>query len=103
MFANEVAEAPSGCSIDSSVGMIKQIQAELNIDLFDRLTTAYIKDGKIALCKLFQFEDKLKSGELNAGTLVFNNLVDSKEKLLSSWLIPVKESWHKQLLSEVKF
>ncbi len=102
VFANESAEAPSGCSIDSSVGMIKQIQSALNIDLFDRLTISYVKDGQIALCKLFQFEDKLKSGEVNADTLVFNNLVDSKEKLMSLWLVPVKESWHKQLLPTIQ-
>lgn len=102
VFANEAAEVPSGCSIDSSVGMIKQIQIALNIDLFDRLTTAYIQDGKIILCKLFQFEDKLKSGEVNANTLVFNNLVDSKDKLLSSWLVPMKDSWHRQLLPKIK-
>ena len=102
VFANEAAEAPSGCSIDSSVGMIKQIQNALNIDLFDRLTTAYVQDGKIVLCKLFQFEDKLKSGELNAETIVFNNLVDSKEQLISSWIVPVKDSWHKQLMTKLK-
>jgi hypothetical protein len=101
VFANESAEAPSGCSIDSSVGMIKQIQTALNIDLFDRLTISYVKEGQIALCKLFQFEDKLKSGEINQDTLVFNNLVDTKEKLISSWLVPVKESWHKQLFHKV--
>ncbi|MCX6181555.1 MAG: ABC transporter ATPase [Bacteroidetes bacterium] len=102
VFANEAAEAPSGCSIDSSVGMIKQIQSALNIDLFDRLTLAYIKDDQIALCKLFHFEEKLKSGELNAETLVFNNLVSSKEMLISSWLTPVKNSWHNQLLPKIK-
>ncbi|MFM7024367.1 MAG: ABC transporter ATPase [Flavobacteriales bacterium] len=102
VFADEAAEAPSGCSIDSSVGMIKQIQSALNIDLFDRLVISYVKDGQISLRKMFQFEDILKSGAADENTLVFNNMVATKEQLLSSWLVPVKDSWHKQLLPKVK-
>jgi len=102
VFANEAAEAPSGCSIDSSVAMIKQLQSALNIDFFDRLTTAYLRQGELLLCKLFYFEEKLKSGELNADTLVFNNMIDTKAKLVESWLTPVRDSWHKQLLPKEK-
>ena len=102
VFANEAAEAPSGCSIDSSVEMIKQLQSALNIDFFDRLTTAYLYHGELLLCKLFYFEEKLKAGELNADTLVFNNMIDTKAKLTGSWLTPVRDSWHKQLLPKEK-
>ncbi len=96
--ADEGVEAPSGCSIDSSVKLVKEIAAALNVDFFDRLVIPYIQDNKIHLTKMFQFQDKLKAGELTQDTIVFNNLVDSKAKLESAWVVPVKESWHKQLL-----
>lgn len=99
VMADEGVEAPSGCSIDSSVKLIKEIQGALNVDFFDRLVISYLSDNKIQLCKMFQFQDKLKSGELNENTIVFNNLVENKLKLKNEWLVPVKSSWHKQLLN----
>jgi hypothetical protein len=96
--ADEGVEAPSGCSIDSSVKLVKEIAATLNVDFFDRLVIPYLQNDKIQLLKMFQFQEKLKAGELNEDTVVFNNLVDSKAKLESAWVVPVKESWHKQLL-----
>ena len=30
---------------------------------------------------------------INPDTLYFNNLVDTKEQLENSWIIPVKSSW----------
>ena len=78
--------------------LVKEIAAALNVDFFDRLVIPYLQDNKIYLTKMFQFQDKLKAGELTQDTIVFNNLVDSKAKLESTWIVPVKESWHKQLL-----
>lgn len=96
--ADEGVEAPSGCSIDSSVKLVKEIASALHVDFFDRLVISYLQNDKIQLTKMFQFQEKLKSGELSADTIVFNNLVDNKGKLESAWVVPVKESWHKQLL-----
>lgn len=96
--ADEGVEAPSGCSIDSSVKLVKEIGAALNVDFFDRLVISYLQNDKIELSKMFHFQEKLKSGELSADTIVFNNLVENKAKFESAWMVPVKESWHKQLL-----
>lgn len=96
--ADEGVEAPSGCSIDSSVKLVKEIGVALNVDFFDRLVISYLQNDKIELNKMFRFQEKLKSGELSADTIVFNNLVENKAKFESAWMVPVKESWHKQLL-----
>lgn len=96
--ADEGVEAPSGCSIDSSVKLVKEIGVALNVDFFDRLVISYLQSDKIELSKMFHFQEKLKSGELSADTIVFNNLVENKAKFESAWMVPVKESWHKQLL-----
>ncbi len=102
VMADEGIEAPTGCSIDSSVKLIKEIQSVLNIDFFDRMLVSYVANDKILLTKMFDFQAKLKSGELNENTLVFNNLVENKEQLLNSWLLPVKDSWHKRMLAGIK-
>ena len=42
MMVNEDAGSASGCSIDSSVAQVRSIGQKLNIDLFDRMTLAYL-------------------------------------------------------------
>jgi len=38
---DEDQEAPSGCSIDSSVAIIKDIEQKMKVNMFDRLNFAY--------------------------------------------------------------
>src|SRR6201992_2489914 len=41
LMADEAATGVSGCSIDSSVRLIKEIEQEFNTSLFDRLALAF--------------------------------------------------------------
>ncbi len=45
-MADETASGVSGCSTDSSVHLIKQIEQQTEIRLFDRLNLAFHIDGK---------------------------------------------------------
>jgi hypothetical protein len=98
IFADEAQVKASGCSIDASVRLIKQLEGQLQLDLFDRTTIAFLQNGEILTLPMSQFQRQLKEGILNAETLVYNNLVDTKQAFEEKWLIPVKDSWHKQLL-----
>ena len=40
-----------------------------------------------------QLKYALENDFINADTIYFNNLVQTKEELENNWLIPVKESW----------
>jgi hypothetical protein len=35
----------------------------------------------------------LQQGFIETDSLLFNNLVDTKEKLLNEWLVPLNQSW----------
>ena len=98
LAVDEEQAKASGCSIDSSVHFIKNIEAHYGLDLFDRLNIAYKEDGAITSKKLFDFETDLKDGKLNESTIVFNNLVADVRSYMDSWEVPLSASWHARLL-----
>jgi hypothetical protein len=98
LFADETQVKASGCSIDSSVRFIKDIQNAYQLDLFDRLNIAFVVSGKIDTLRMTDFQNALAKGTLDENTIVFNNLVETKGDFVSSWKVPIKNSWHKQLL-----
>ncbi len=99
LSADESNLKASGCSIDSSVRLIKEIEQKFAVSLFDRLNIAYRLNGKLDACPINEFKALLTSGVANKETIVFNNMVESKKDLDYNWEVPVQNSWHKQLLS----
>jgi len=89
----------SGCSIDASVGLIRSIQQDYQIDLLDRMNITYRDANGVSMVKLPVFQQMLDKGELNAETIVFNNLVQNRKELVEQWEVPLAQSWHRQLLS----
>lgn len=93
LMADESNAGVSGCSTDSSVHVIKAIEKQFNISLFERQTLAFIIKEKVQLLPLPQLNYAIENKFVDADTLYFNNTVTTKKELLQNWLIPVKESW----------
>lgn len=93
MVDDDVAP-PTGCSIDKSVHLLKTIEQETGLNLFDRMQVAYKEDGIIKTASRAEFEQLLATGTLTENTLVFNNLIASYPQLEREWEVPVKDSWH---------
>ena len=100
LIADETATGVSGCSTDSSVRVIKQIEQQFGVNMFDRQTLAFVVKDKVQLLPLAQLNYAATNGFINPDTLYINNLVATKEELLNNWMIPVKQSW---LSSRIKF
>ena len=98
LFVDESGQNATGCSIDKSVAFIKSIEKELSIELMNRLNIAYELNGVIFSAKMADFQAKIKEGIITSDTIVFNNLVQNKSEFISKWKVPVKESWHQNLL-----
>lgn len=93
LMADERATGVSGCSTDSSVRLIKQIEQLFNVNMFDRqMLTFQVKD-KVQMLPLSQLQYAINNNFISPDTLYFNNLVQTKEELENNWLIPVKDSW----------
>lgn len=93
LMADEQATGVSGCSTDSSVQLIKEIEQLYKVSMFDRQNLAFVRKDKIELLPLSQLQYAVDNGFLQADTIYINNLVQTKEELEQNWLIPVKESW----------
>jgi hypothetical protein len=85
-------DAASGCSIDTSVRIMKELSGKTGVDFFNRNLIGFLRDQEVALVAL----PKLKSTflkEWNAESLYFNNAVSSKEEFLHKWIVPAKSTW----------
>lgn len=100
IMADETATGVSGCSTDSSVRVMKQLEEQFNVNMFDRQLLAFMIKDKIQMLPLAQLKYAVENGFIHADTLYFNNLVATKQELLEKWMIPVKESW---LANKIKF
>lgn len=98
LMVDESQADASGCSIDSSVRFLKQLQAQYGVDLFDRMVFSY-KDGEaVRTVNRDEFAALYEAGAIDDRTLVFDTLIDSKADFESGWLKPLGESWHKRLV-----
>jgi hypothetical protein len=93
LAADEDYHQPSGCSIDSSVRVLKDLQARLGLDIFDRTRVAFFVDGRVATHPLARLKAVFEAGELGTGSLTFDNLVPSKGEMAHRWKTPVEKTW----------
>ena len=98
VFANEKQAEASGCSIDRSVHFIKNLEQEYSVSLLNRTLIAYKVDDEIVTLPQEEFVGLVAHGTLNENTILFNNLVTTKQDLETKWEVPLKQSWHKELL-----
>lgn len=101
LIVDETQAGASGCSIDKSVHFMKQIEQAFGINLFDRFNLAYREGNEVLSLPRDAFEDKLRTGEINTQTTVFNNLVPTLKDLQTKWEVPFKDSWHMQLFGNM--
>ena len=88
----------SGCSIDSSVRFIQELEKELKLDLMNKMNVTFKNGEDINLVKLSDFQQFAKDKKITSETIVFNNMVNTKEDFENNWEVSAKESWHKRFL-----
>ncbi|MFN9711318.1 MAG: hypothetical protein ACK55K_07935 [Bacteroidota bacterium] len=98
LMADETAAGVSGCSTDSSVHFIQEVEKTFGIQLLNRQLMAFWHKDKVQSIPLSQVAYAIEHGLIDSDTLYFNNLADTKHKLIHEWLVPVKDSWLKRYL-----
>src|SRR5690606_31771908 len=79
-FVDEASAGVTGCSIDSSVRIIKDLEQTYDIDLFNRFNIAYKVDDKIVVTDKEDFETLVNIKAIGPKTVVFNNLVQTLQE-----------------------
>ena len=93
MIADETKVKVSGCSTDSSVRIIKNMEKDYNVQLLNRQLLAFIVKERVQILPMAQLLYSFENNFIGPDTLYFNNTVLNKKDLLEKWIIPVKESW----------
>ena len=94
-MADERATGVSGCSTDSSVRIVKEIENIHGLELFNRQLLAFYKGDKLELIPLSAISDSINQNKISAETLYFNNTILTKKELETNWIIELKNSWLK--------
>jgi chemotaxis regulatin CheY-phosphate phosphatase CheZ len=94
LAVNQDFHPATGCSIDSSVQFIQNLEAKYEIDLLDKMNVTYKTGEFIAFKTLIEFKQLAKSKSVSENTIVFNNLVNTIEEWQDFWEVPANESWH---------
>jgi hypothetical protein len=82
----------SGCSIDSSVRVLKMLQSQ-GINFLDPSKIAFLVNEEVQLCPRLELKALFANGALSGSTITFNNLVSTKADLENHWKIRVEKSW----------
>lgn len=97
LIVDETQAGASGCSIDKSVRLMKEIESEFDLNLFDRFNMAWKEGEEIQSGNREEFEQKIKEGKINSETIVFNNLMPDYANYLENWETPFSNSWHSKV------
>lgn len=90
---DEEKEMASGCSIDALGKIMREIDEEYQLGLFDRMKASFVQDGQIKTLKLQDFKSQLRSGELPKDIQVFDFSKNTYLDFLSHFLLPLEKSW----------
>lgn len=97
LAADEQAQAVTGCSIDSSVKVIRELEDELKLSLTNRTLVAYLdKQEQIKTLPLADMKHAAATGQITPNSLIFNNGIVTLAQLSTDWQIPASKSWAKR-------
>jgi hypothetical protein len=98
-FVDEQGDNMCGRAQDASVNLMKKLEKELEVSFLDRMVQSYKKGEEVQVVKMTDFEVLMSNNEIDEDTTVFNNMVTTKMDFENFWEVPLKNSWHKQLIS----
>ena len=94
LAVDESCNEVSGCSIDASTHVFKNFEKEYQVELLNKLNTAFRDGDHINIVSLADFQRYVQENKIHPDTLVFNNMIQKKGELDNSWEVPANNSWH---------
>jgi hypothetical protein len=82
-MVNENVHEISGCGIDKLTHLIKEIDAETNLNLLNRMGVQLLENNEVTC---------LTQNFTNSKT--FNNQVTTKKQFEMEWIIPLENAWY---------
>ncbi len=96
LAVDESCNQASGCSIDTSVRFVQELEQQLGVSFFDRTQVAFLIDEHIYTTGLHNIKDEINAGKIARETLTFNLQAQNMAEFHQQWLVPAAESWMKR-------
>jgi hypothetical protein len=96
-------DSASGCSIDTSVRIMKEIGDRIGIDFFDRNLIAFSENSEVKLIAMKDLKSTFNAGGWNENSLFFNNAASTIEDFQTNWLSKAGKSWLKRYFLKESF
>lgn len=93
LAVDESHHAASGCSIDSSVKLVKEWEQKLNLSFFDRMLSVPMLGSKTRPYKLEELKHAYEAGHIDEETPCANTTAAQKFQLDHSPLLPLSRWW----------
>jgi len=96
LVADNTFNAPSGCSIDKSAGLMRELGKKYQIDFFNRTHIIFRKGDQLEVAKIPELKAKISAQEILPQTTTFDNLVQTKKDFLENWEKMAQDTWLKR-------
>ncbi|GAA4351623.1 hypothetical protein GCM10023185_10430 [Hymenobacter saemangeumensis] len=90
---DESLAGASGCSIDSSVHFVRQLEQQLGAQLLEKSHLGFLHEGKVWLLDRRELRAAIADGRVQPDTFYFDNTVATKGELAEKWPAPVEKTW----------
>ena len=66
--------------------------------MMNKMNISYKDGNHINVLTMSDFKEFTKSNKITSETIVFNNMISTKQELNFHWEVPLINSWHKRFL-----
>lgn len=92
-MVNEGFNEISGCGIDKSVKLVKEIEQATGLNFFNRLKIQSIENQSINIYSKIEIVEKIENNTLTSNVKTFNNQITNKLQFDTEWIIDLENAW----------
>jgi hypothetical protein len=93
IMVDENMNEVSGCGIDKSIHFMKEMEKELNINLFNRLQVELLLNDQVAILSKTEAQNLFNNQSVQEETPFFNKNISTKTEFDHTFMIPFNKSW----------
>ena len=93
LAVDEQVEAATGCSIDKATAIFQQIDAELQLDLFNRMNLTFLEGDTVRMVRMNDISQAFHSRLIKEDSVFLDNTISVLSDLRTRWQVPFKNSW----------
>ncbi|MGJ8745249.1 ABC transporter ATPase [Polaribacter sp.] len=98
IFADDVTAPLQNSDIDASVSFILELQQLYNVELLDKMNVCFKQGEFVQYKELKDFKKLVKNKAVTAKTIVFDNLITTKQDYDTFWEVAIEDSWYRRFL-----